>query len=84
MDEFRAQDATAYTTNTAKIVRNRCQCTACLDIIESKHRHDFVSCKCGRIFTDGGQDYIRRGFVNTTDILSLDEFENCPTETLDK
>ncbi len=33
----------------------------CLDIIESKHRHDFVKCKCGKSFIDGGDDYIRGG-----------------------
>ena len=40
---------------------NKVQCLKCKDIIESKHRHDFVRCKCGLIYTDGGQDYIRRG-----------------------
>lgn len=40
---------------------NKCQCLSCLDVIESKHRHDFKYCKCGAIFTDGGTDYIRRG-----------------------
>ena len=43
------------------VVVNKCQCARCLDIIESKHRHDFVQCKCGAIFTDGGTEYIRRG-----------------------
>lgn len=43
------------------VVRNMCQCALCLDIIESKSRHAFVSCKCGAIFTDGGTSYIRRG-----------------------
>ena len=44
-----------------KIVRNRVKCKKCGDIIESKHRHDFVWCKCQSIFTDGGKDYVRRG-----------------------
>ena len=43
------------------VVVNKCQCARCLDIIESKHRHDFVQCSCGAIFTDGGTEYIRRG-----------------------
>ena len=43
------------------VVVNKCQCARCLDIIESKHRHDFVQCKCGAIFTDGGTEYVRRG-----------------------
>lgn len=42
-------------------MKNKCRCLKCNDVIESKHRHDFVRCKCGAIFTDGGYDYIRRG-----------------------
>jgi hypothetical protein len=42
-------------------LRNRCQCRLCLDVIESTFRHDFVRCKCGAIFTDGGPFYVRRG-----------------------
>lgn len=41
--------------------RNRAKCGKCGDIIESKTRHDFVKCKCGAIFLDGGLDYCRRG-----------------------
>ena len=44
---------------------NRCKCRLCGTVIESKHRHDFVRCKCGEIFTDGGDDYIRRGAMTT-------------------
>ena len=40
--------------------RNRARCKKCGDIIESKHRHDFVTCTCGAISVDGGYDYIRR------------------------
>jgi hypothetical protein len=43
------------------VVVNKCQCARCLDIIESRHRHDFVQCSCGAIWTDGGTEYIRRG-----------------------
>ena len=53
---------------------NRCKCSICGDIIESKHRHDFVKCGCGTIFTDGGRDYIRRGFKNPDDIIDLSEY----------
>jgi len=35
------------------------QCVLCGDIMESKHRHDFVRCKCGKSFLDGGDDYPR-------------------------
>lgn len=37
----------------------RIRCKECGDIIESKHVHDFVRCKCGSIAIDGGDDYMR-------------------------
>lgn len=39
---------------------NKARCKKCGDVIESKHRHDFVTCKCGAISLDGGKDYQRR------------------------
>jgi hypothetical protein len=44
----------------SKLIRNRIKCLRCGDIIESKHRHDFVWCKCGSVAVDGGLDYWRR------------------------
>ena len=49
------------------IVRNRIRCNLCGDIIESRYRHDFKSCRCGAVCVDGGKDYIRRGFLNSLD-----------------
>lgn len=51
------------------------QCKTCLDVIESKHRHDLVFCKCGTIYVDGGKDYQRVGFPNgnSTDWIEFDE-----------
>ena len=46
-----------------KIIRNAIQCKRCGDIIESKHVHDFVTCKCGACSVDGGHDYLRRCFA---------------------
>lgn len=40
---------------------SRGQCLDCEDILESKHRNDFVKCKCGNSFLDGGDDYFRGG-----------------------
>jgi hypothetical protein len=42
------------------IVQNAVICSKCDDFIVSKHRHDFVTCKCGAISVDGGQAYLRR------------------------
>ena len=58
----------------AVLTRNKCRCLSCKDIIESKHRHDFVWCSCKSIFTDGGLDYIRRG-GNSMLIEDLSEYK---------
>lgn len=63
-----------------KILRNMAQCKKCDDVIESKYRHDFVKCKCGEIFVDGGKDYFRRGSESSDfrHFLSLAETEEVP------
>lgn len=47
-------------TSNMVIVRNSAKCLACGDEIESKTRHDFVTCSCGAISVDGGTSYLRR------------------------
>lgn len=44
---------------TKKLIKNRWKCLYCDDIIESKHRHDFATCKCNKSSCDGGTSYIR-------------------------
>lgn len=51
----------------------RVQCRKCEDIISSSHRHDFKYCKCGEIFVDGGDDYLRVGAKDLDDAIVLDE-----------
>lgn len=61
-----------------KIIRNMARCKKCGDTIESKHRHDYVSCHCGRIAVDGGRAYIRRAWPdgNPDDFIDeLSQFE---------
>jgi len=55
--------------------KNKAQCKLCKDIIESKYTHDFVRCKCGAIFVDGGHDYWRRGGERENIIEILEELE---------
>lgn len=59
------------------VTPNRVQCRICHDIIESTHVHDFVVCKGGHIFVDGGDDYHRSGYlmdgVTLDDIVYLDD-----------
>ena len=58
------------------IIRNAIRCNICGDEIESKHRHDYVECKCGACAVDGGHDYLRRCFREEgcyTDISVTDQ-----------
>ncbi len=45
--------------DVGRIWHNRARCKKCGEIIESRHRHDFVMCKCGAVGIDGGTWYIR-------------------------
>lgn len=47
-----------------KIIRNSAKCLRCGDEIESKHRWDYVTCKCGNIAVDGGKDYLKRSAMH--------------------
>ena len=53
--------------------RNAVKCRLCDDIIESKHRHDFVSCSCGSVFVDGGSEYQRIGWDDKDGNYTFDE-----------
>lgn len=44
------------------IIKNAIRCNICGEEIESKYRHDYVTCKCGACSVDGGLDYLRRAF----------------------
>ena len=60
----------------SKILSNKIRYNFCQDTIESKHRHDFVQCSCGKVAVDGGKDYLRRVFDQDTDYVELSEFKN--------
>ena len=64
------------------IIENVVTCMACGDRIFSRHRHDFVTCTCGAVSVDGGQEYLRRvgDFSNAMDhswSLPDDVYEAC-------
>ena len=56
-----------------KITKNAIQCKLCGEVIESKHVHDFVQCKCGACAVDGGHDYLRRCFRDKDCYIDLSE-----------
>lgn len=60
------------------IIRNALQCLNCNDIIESKHRHDFIKCSCEGCFIDGGLDYLRRGCRKNVDYVDLTLYSTNP------
>jgi len=65
--------------NRGRLVRNRIQCLACMEIIESKSRHDYQTCKCPNAsMVDGGLDYVRFGCQDLTKLKVLTEYENTP------
>lgn len=59
------------------IIRNAARCKLCNDTIESKHRQDYMQCKCGAIAVDGGRVYIRR-IGNASDIEELSQYGDIP------
>lgn len=63
------------------VVTNKAQCKLCGDVIESKHNHDFKSCKCGEITVDGGKNYIKRSAKNLGNIIELSDTYDEPYES---
>ena len=47
------------------------KCLICNEVIESKYTHDFVSCKCGGCFVDGGKEYFRCGGKDFSKMLVI-------------
>lgn len=45
----------------SNIISNKARCLNCNTIVESEHRHHLAFCPCGKIFVDGGKEYLRRG-----------------------
>jgi len=64
------------TTIRETIIRNAGKCKQCGDEIESKHRHDYVTCKCGEISVDGGRSYLKRSARNFENFIDISEVIN--------
>lgn len=60
-----------------KIISNKIQCKHCGEIIESKHIHEFVTCKCETCSVDGGHYHLSRSYKNSPeeDYIELSEVE---------
>lgn len=57
-------------------MKNRAKCKKCESIIESFHRYDYVSCKCGEISVDGGTEYFKAFAVDFANFLRVDDEGN--------
>lgn len=58
------------------LLKNSIKCNHCNDEIESKYRHDFVTCKCGKVSVDGGKDYGRILFTELSDYTDTSIVDN--------
>lgn len=54
----------------------RAKCKKCNTIIDSKSRHDMVSCACGAISVDGGSDYFKCHFDHPDNFVCIDDEGN--------
>jgi hypothetical protein len=66
--------------------KNRILCKLCLDIIESKHTHDYVTCSCGAVSVDGGNYYFKRNGLleNMVDLSFPERLIDKESDNLDK
>lgn len=55
---------------------SKAKCRLCNDIIESKHRHDYVTCSCGEISVDGGSEYMHCRANDEKNFILLDDEGN--------
>lgn len=63
-------------TRMCKIITNIAECLKCGDVIESKHRHDFVTCSCGNLSVDGGKDYLKRSVKEQDQYRDMSIFDS--------
>ncbi len=57
-------------------MKNRAKCKLCQNIIESFHRQDYVTCPCGEISIDGGNDFLGCRSNNFDNFLRVDDEGN--------
>jgi hypothetical protein len=57
-------------------MKNRAKCKLCLDILESFHTYDYVTCKCGEISISGGSDRLECSAKDWINFLRIDDQGN--------
>lgn len=64
----------------ARLVRNVIRCRTCDDVIESRRTHEHVTCSCGKVSVDGGQEYGKRSFPENPPDQWYEELSEYETE----
>lgn len=67
-----------------EIIHNCIRCKLCGEVIESKSRHDFVTCRCGACSVDGGHTYLRRCFAAPDCYEELSVTKVCTDDRVEK
>lgn len=57
-------------------MKNRAKCRICQDILESFHRYDYVTCACGEISIDGGNNIFKCSAKDFTNFMRVDDEGN--------
>jgi hypothetical protein len=57
-------------------MKNRAKCKLCESIIESFHTNDYVTCKCGEISVNGGNDFYGCSYKSQENFLRVDDEGN--------
>ena len=57
-------------------MRNRAKCKLCQSTLESFHRYDYVTCKCGEIAISGGLDKLEVYYKNIDNFMRVDDEDN--------
>lgn len=65
-----------------QIILNRAKCLSCGDVITSFNRHDYVTCSCGKLSVDGGQDYLRRAYNDALFVEEMCVYDDDPYEII--
>lgn len=65
-----------------RLVCNMMRCNHCMNVLISHHAHDYKECSCGKVFIDGGTDYLRRGYSAIEDYTEMSLYSDNPFELL--
>lgn len=60
--------------NQPKILVNKAKCLLCNDVITSNNLHNYVTCQCGNLSIDGGNEYARRLYGKPNSYQELSEY----------